>query len=450
MLRLNYKKTLIAISFSVFFLIFIFSPAFIHIRSTYSQTVSTASKNSLAQAQVDYLNQKIDERNQNIKQLEIQIAKYKDLADKTGVEAKNLQATIKSLENDRKKLDLDIKKTQVQISKTGLEINKLGNQIDEAQGKINENKAALIKAMEQLRENEDTSLVTLLLSQQNLTSFINISTNLINLNSGIKGKLDNLSTAKKSLESGKAQQEQKKQELSKFATQLTDQKKVVEYTKTEQTKLLTDTKSQQSAYNKLMADSAAKKSALEKEIFDFESQIKYTLNKNLLPTAGTSPLSWPLDDIYITQYFGKTVAAKRLYVSGSHNGVDFKASIGTPVKADASGTIVGTGDTDKTCPRASFGRWILIKHDNGLASTFGHLSVISVSAGQRVNTGDIIGYSGNTGYTTGPHLHLSVYAADAVSVQDRPSAACGGRIYTMPIAPVNAYLDPMLYLPKYK
>ncbi|MEO5635371.1 MAG: hypothetical protein ABIS26_02445, partial [Candidatus Paceibacterota bacterium] len=50
---------------------------------------------------------------------------------------------------------------------------------------------------------------------------------------------------------------------------------------------------------------------------------------------------------------------------------------------------------------------------------------------------------------TGPHLHVSLYASDAVKMDSKPSAACGGRIYRLPVAPVTAYLDVMQYLPPY-
>ena len=158
-------------------------------------------------------------------------------------------------------------------------------------------------------------------------------------------------------------------------------------------------------------------------------------------------MSWPLDYIYITQLFGKTEAGKRLYANGTHNGVDFRASIGTSVKAMADGAVLGIGDTDITCSGASFGKFIFIKYNNGLSSTYGHLSLIKVYSGQQISRGEVIGYSGNTGYSTGPHLHVSVYASDAVKMESRPSQTCAGRIYTMPISPVNAYLDPLYYLP---
>jgi murein DD-endopeptidase MepM/ murein hydrolase activator NlpD len=120
----------------------------------------------------------------------------------------------------------------------------------------------------------------------------------------------------------------------------------------------------------------------------------------------------------------------------------------------ADGTVEGTGDTDKTCSKASFGKWIFIRHNNGLSTAYGHLSMIKVSEGQTVTKGEMIGYSGNTGHSTGPHLHLTVYASNGVNgeegarVTERPSTGCSGKVYRMPLAPVNSYLDPLLYLPK--
>ena len=183
-------------------------------------------------------------------------------------------------------------------------------------------------------------------------------------------------------------------------------------------------------------------------MFEYEKKLTYVLNPGSLPKAGSSALDWPLDDVYLTQKFGKTNASKRLYVSGTHNGIDFRAPVGTPIKSSANGTIAGTGDTDVQCRGVSFGKWILIKYDNGLAVTYGHLSNISSSPGQTVRAGDVVGYSGNSGYSTGPHLHVSMYPADAVNAVSRPSASCPGKSMTMPVSAVTAYLDPLLYFPK--
>jgi murein DD-endopeptidase MepM/ murein hydrolase activator NlpD len=216
----------------------------------------------------------------------------------------------------------------------------------------------------------------------------------------------------------------------------------------EKNKLLMQTKNSESNYQKLLKDRLAKKDAFEKELRDYESQLKFILDPSTLPSGGV--LSWPLDNIYVTQFFGKTEAGKRLYANGTHSGVDFRARTPLPAKAMADGVVAGTGDTDKQCPGVSFGRFVLIKYNNGLASTFGHLSLIKVSIGDKVSRGQVVGYTGNTGYSTAPHLHVSVYARDAVELKTLPSKSCPGHVLTQPISAINAYLDPMYYLPPYK
>jgi murein DD-endopeptidase MepM/ murein hydrolase activator NlpD len=102
-------------------------------------------------------------------------------------------------------------------------------------------------------------------------------------------------------------------------------------------------------------------------------------------------------------------------------------------------------DAQKGC--YSYGKWILIDHDNGLSTLYAHLSVMSVSAGDKVNAGQIIGYAGATGYSTGPHLHFTVFDRDAVQVSQF-TWSIGCKNTKVPYAPYEAYLDPLEYLPK--
>ncbi|AXK34532.1 LysM peptidoglycan-binding domain-containing protein [Streptomyces armeniacus] len=88
--------------------------------------------------------------------------------------------------------------------------------------------------------------------------------------------------------------------------------------------------------------------------------------------------------------------------SGSHTGVDFSASSGTPVKAVTSGTVVSAGWG------GAYGNEVVVKHSDGRYSQYGHLSSLSVSAGQTVGAGDQLGLSGSTGNSTGPHLHFEI------------------------------------------
>ena len=181
----------------------------------------------------------------------------------------------------------------------------------------------------------------------------------------------------------------------------------------------------------------------------FESQLKLSVNPAALPSSGSAPLSWPLDKVFITQYFGNTpfaTANPQIYNGFGHDGVDFRATVGTPTKAALSGVVVGEADTDAVPGCYSFGKWIMLRHADGLSTLYAHLSLQTVLVGETVTTGETIGYSGNTGYTTGPHLHFGVYATAGVEIKPfTTSKHCQGAI--IPLAVLPAYLNPLSYLP---
>jgi murein DD-endopeptidase MepM/ murein hydrolase activator NlpD len=111
-------------------------------------------------------------------------------------------------------------------------------------------------------------------------------------------------------------------------------------------------------------------------------------------------LSWPVSGT-ITSPFGY----RRNPFGGGmefHQGLDIAAPMGTTVTAAASGTIISAGWY------GGYGNYILIDHGGGMATGYGHLSQIFVSAGQQVQKGQAIGAVGSTGQSTGPHLHFEV------------------------------------------
>lgn len=389
---------------------------------------------------------KIEERNADIQKLEAEIKAYQDQLNVIGSQKNTLSGEVKLLDITRKKLNADISVTQNKIENTNAKIEGLSSDIGTKEDSISNNLDAIALHLKVINEYEISTFAEQVLSEDDFSDIWNDIDNMATLREEIRTKIRELQHMKGELEDTRTITIDAKNELTQLRSRLADQKKIVDQNAKEKNQLLAQTKNSEANYQKLLKDQIAKKTAFEKELQDYESQLKFILDPTTLPGKGV--LSWPLDNIFITQLFGKTVAAKRLYASGSHSGVDFRASIGTPVKSMADGVVMGTGDTDKTCVGTSFGKWILIKYNNGLSSAFGHLSLIKVKEGNEVKRGDIVGYSGNTGHTTGPHLHVTVYVSSAAGVQQRPSTTCGGKVYTMPLAPTTAYLDPLYYLPK--
>ena len=135
----------------------------------------------------------------------------------------------------------------------------------------------------------------------------------------------------------------------------------------------------------------------------------FLLSKRFTPTERAyfldSALRLPLDSssFWVSSEFGK----RKNPFSGemkNHNGIDLAAPEGTPVYAIKDGAVYACIDND-----AQFGNYIILSHDQGkMTSVYAHLSKITVERYQYVKKGDVIGYVGQTGMATGPHLHFEI------------------------------------------
>jgi murein DD-endopeptidase MepM/ murein hydrolase activator NlpD len=131
-----------------------------------------------------------------------------------------------------------------------------------------------------------------------------------------------------------------------------------------------------------------------------------------IPSGDNGPLRWPAGGI-VTQEFGCTGfpwEPPRGDCAHFHDGIDIAAANGTPVKAAAAGTVVFSGWNPYDDPRDP--AWVVtIVHANGFTTWYGHLQARrppGAGAGDRVRAGQVIGYMGNTGHSTGVHLHFEV------------------------------------------
>jgi len=386
---------------------------------------------------------KLEEEN---KKLEAQIQE-------TAKQANTLQSAVKTLDATQKKLLSDLKITKSKISGTELMIKKLEIEIGDTREKISDSKTALSETLRNIDKHDDRPLIEALLTYNTAGEFWDDIESLRRVQEVMRQNTIELTKLNKNLSEKKGQNIDKKNELVDYKDELSDKESIVDQNKKAKTTLLAQTKNKEAEYKKMLERNIELGKKFEQELFEFESQLQIAIDPSRLPGAQSGILSWPLSSITITQKFGKTIDSRRLYVSGTHNGVDFRASVGTPVKAALSGTIRGLGNTDEQAGCYSYGRWILIEHPNGLSSLYAHLSASKVRAGQNVTTGEIIGYSGGqpgvngSGYSTGPHLHLGLYATQGVKIS-RYSQSNFCKKVDIPIASSNSYLDPLAYLPR--
>lgn len=432
----------------------IFTALFIAVISVFFVYGVTQRIPAFAESEIETLKNQIMERSSRLSEIEKEIESYKTELKKVGSEKTSLQKAINQLELERKKVEADISYTQNKIGATDLEINKITLEIGDTEEIIQLNRQAISETLQSLHENDDNSLIQLLLQYNSLSDFWKKIDELDQVRNIMSNEVDNLVSQKVLLDNKYSVHTKKRADLVDLKEQYTDQNQILTGNKTEKTKLLTITKNEETEFQKLLNEREAARAQILKELRDFESKLQFILDPNTIPPAGTAVFAWPLEKFTITQLFGGTEFAKQnssVYGGRAyHPGIDLGVPLGTKIHAPLSGTVRAIGNTDAVSGCYSWGKWTLIDHPNGLSTLYAHQSQQSVVVGQQVATGELIGYSGNSGYSTGPHLHFTVYAKAGVSVRKfneiKAVTSCGSA--TTPVAATDAYIDPMLYLPK--
>lgn len=374
--------------------------------------------------------------------------------DKKGV---TLQSDIEKNTYQINQLNLGIKSSQINIEKLGLEIESLGYEIKALEAKSGLGKEAIVKLLRELREKENENFLIILLKNQSLAESVSEAQNLLNLNNGLTLEL----TALRQLHEERSQKlneisrKKSEQELENFNQR--NRKLIIEDQKAERQNLLALNKKQEKVYQQKVQELEKIQADISAEIEEIEDKLRKEINPTILPTPRPGVLETPLSVNLIenlTQNYGATEFAQSAYSSQFHNGIDIRASVGTPVFAAESGRVIAVGNTDSYCPPiwygrkrygGSYGKYIVIKHENNLSTLYSHLSLQSVRVGAIIKRGDLIGYTGNTGFTTGPHLHFSVYAniygagEKLLSPEIKSSVRCGPQ-------PYGATLNPLDYL----
>ena len=367
----------------------------------------------------------------------------------TVLQSKNsLNREIKILDSNISQLNLSIKANKLNIEKLSSEIDILGDDIAEMEVNIENQQATVEKLFVSLQERDRDSTLVLILRSARLSEAVSEMQSISSLNLSLSNNVQRLAALKDELSDRLNDARVKKDEREQERGGLVTRQYIVKDQKEEKNALLSRTKQQETVYQKQISELEKVQGEISEEIEKIESVLRKNIDPNLLPIPRKGLFAWPVPGGRFTQDYGNTVFARTHYKSQRHNGVDIGGAggIGATVVAGESGVVINVGDQDRYCPRGAYGKFVVIKHDNGLTTLYGHLSRYAVSIGTTVKRGELIGYMGRTGYATGPHLHFTVFASQTLTPArpgvpegTQPSTRCGPM-------PVGGDINPMLYL----
>ena len=368
-------------------------------------TVSISYAASSISSQKNELNQKIQETKDNLNEVNSQKEESQD-------KVNNLSSQIDSYESKINSLKSEIE------TKTN-EVNELQKKLDELEAEREKNQSLLDERLVTLYESGEVSYLDMLLSSTDLTDFISSYYMIETLTAADKELIQNLENDKKEIadtqekvnnslgeiEKNKTELESVQQELSKAKNE--EQTKVDKLTE-QSHDLENDVEEYEKKMKELDAKEKAQEAALQKKYEEAKKKAEQGNSSGSNSNSGSSSGESVSSKGFIRPVKTGKITAGMYYSSGKYHGaVDFGVSVGTPVYAAADGIVVTStwGGSD------SYGYYIKIKHYNGLYTLYAHGSSLVAKVGQEVKQGQLIMYSGNTGNSTGPHLHFEVRVA---------------------------------------
>ena len=284
---------------------------------------------------------------------------------------------------------------------------------------------ARVRAME---ENGTLNYLAMILKANNLGELLSAIDDIGEIMQSDRKLEDAYIRARENTEEVKTEYEEYREEINAKQDALREEKAQLEAEIDEASQLLLsigeDLENRQAEYDAIMAEEERTEAAIDKLVAELEAERAEAARRAAEEAAAaaaqggstgggggyagaTGSFIFPVASyVYISSRFGERVHP----ITGelkNHNGMDIASNMGTTVYAADGGKVV-LADWN-----GGYGNCIMIDHGNGYKTLYGHLSSISVSEGQNVSQGAVIGAVGSTGNSTGPHLHFEVYANDS-------------------------------------
>ncbi len=323
-------------------------------------------------------------------------------------ELKNQQASVLAV---KQALDERNMYTQWQIQLTQQEIELYDGMIADKSLEVEDAKALEARQLDRYRrrvrameENGSAGYMEYLLSAATLADFLTAVDDIGEIMQSDRALEDAYIEARENTEAVVAEYEEYKADVIEKQDELRDEQAELQAELDEATQLITDITAN-------LADNAAvlaQFEAAEREAETNVANMVLALEKKRKVEAaaavvGTGAFIWPVPSCtYLTSHFGLRVHP--IYgTTKSHTGIDVGAESGAKIIAADGGTVVLAG------VNSGYGNCVMIDHGNGYKTLYGHMSSIAVTNGQTVSQGDIVGYVGSTGVSTGPHCHFEVW-----------------------------------------
>lgn len=330
----------------------------------------------------------------------------------------NANATeIQALVDKKNAVDQEISLLHTQILNINEQLRIYGQMIADSQVRLDDANARLTSLNQQYKERiraiEEEGGLTywqVIFQSSSFTDFLDRMNMVDEIAAADTRRLLDLQVAAANVEENQRILNEEMADLEETRQQLADSEAMLEVKRTESDDVLRELISKRDEFQVLLDQSEALQSELMTEIAQKQKELQAAQYKEELAKMALRGQNPPSDAKWIEPVSGYTITSPFGYrkaptkgASTYHQGIDMACPSGTPIYASRSGTV-----TKAAYQAGGAGYYVSISHGDGFASIYMHMTRYVVSSGQSVTQGQLIGYVGSTGISTGPHLHFGI------------------------------------------
>lgn len=347
----------------------------------------------------------------------------KDTLNEINKQRSDTQAAINELDKKMTTSSSSLGELNNKLSDLSTQIETLNSQIAESNNSLNEEKELFKKRVRAMYISGNEGYLELLLTSKDVSDFLSRMDTISKLMDYDKQLISTIETKNKALAFQKSELNQKKTETTEVKQQADSNMKELQDSSDKKKELMTSLEKDKITYEKMIEQEQKESQQIAQIIKAIQAQREAAKNKpnsngsngTVLsgnsssigklycvtgkPASITSPYGWRVHPVLGTKKF--------------HSGIDLGVYSGTPIYALADGVVIYSGWME------GYGNVVMINHGS-LTSLYGHNSSLAVKVGQAVKGGQLISYSGNTGLSSGPHLHFEMRKANGETTDPNP------------------------------
>lgn len=353
--------------------------------------------------EVQVLEREVEEKQAEIESINRRIDEYSARVEELAQESGSLANDVALIENQMIVAELDMSLTRAQIENQELEITLLETRIDEETEELVRQRHMLSEALFALYRKEEIGIVDAIFSSADFNELFSEVEQLQDLGRDLQKTLSSTQEIREELNEKKDNRELKLASL--FDLQYELEVLFIQLERQQAAKLVLAESAQASEaeYRVLMNELRQERQFVNNEVAQLQAEIEARI-RDISPEEDTgfanTTMTWPMEHGIITAVFhDPSYPFRHLF---EHSGLDIAAPTGTEVVAAAPG-VVAWARTGR-----SYGNYVMVIHEGGYATLYAHLSRMDVVPDQFVARGQRIALSGNSGFSTGPHLHFEV------------------------------------------